>query len=255
MTKKNPDHIRKHIKDTLLPVAAEDGFQLYKPKVLVRVAGPFIDVISFQLSQYGSKRFYVHYHRNLIADPMMTIDSYDTGYRLSDNSKNEDLREWAGLEESQSKNALLSVVDAYEKTIHPWFESSGSIQGYVFAYLVKNNVKTINSLKMAIAFYVAGEKNRCFWICNDIVDEYEADPEGEDQHPEYLTYVKAYQESEEAESIQALLENENAQKYASKSGKKLPEVPDIEYKTVNSLVDSWRESNVKKYKLEKFVID
>jgi len=255
MAKKvKPDYIANQIKKLLLPVAEKDGFRLFKPKQLVRVKQPFVDVIGFQISQYGTKLFYVHYYRELLANPMMKLGSYSMGYRLSNNQENSDSRKWVGLEDLQAQEALLSVVDAYKSTISNWYKSTESIDGYVFEYLVKNRVKTINSLNMAIAFYEAGKTDRSYWICNDIVDEYEAEPKNKDAYPEHLKYVKKYLESSEAESIQALIESEEANRLASKSGLSIPSAPNVEYKTVDHLVNSWREMNINKYKLENFVV-
>ena len=82
MTRK-PDYIKK-IKELLLPVVQKDGFILCKPNDFIRIQGPFIDSIGFQLSQYVSKQFYVHYYKSLISYPFLKIDTSKANSEMLD---------------------------------------------------------------------------------------------------------------------------------------------------------------------------
>ena len=56
-TAKKPDYVKTYIKSLLLPLVADDGFSLYRTRDILRTNAHFIDVINFQLNQYGNKSF------------------------------------------------------------------------------------------------------------------------------------------------------------------------------------------------------
>ena len=240
------DHLKKYIKQQLLPTLAADGFHLYRPKRLIRIRDPFVDIISFQLSQYGSKRFYVHYSIKLLGDPLFDLSGYNLGYRLSNNRENGDETDWVGMDAFQAQQAIDSVVDAYRKTISVWFNEVDSIAGFVFAYFIKNRTASINNLQMAVAFHEAGEQNRASWIVRDIIEN------GDTENADYLEFCIAYQKSKEAEGIQSLLADDRVLEYMKRKNKTLV-VPDNDHKSAESLIGHWKQNNIEKYKFQKYL--
>ncbi|PVV10014.1 MAG: hypothetical protein B6D77_08870 [gamma proteobacterium symbiont of Ctena orbiculata] len=241
-----PDHLKQYIKEILLPKTGEDGFQLYKSKELLRVKGPFVDQISFQLSQYGSKTFYVHYQKNLIAYPLLNISSYRVGHRLSNNSDNGDESEWRGSESDEAKKAIISVSDAYDKIIEPWFATVSSVAEYVFEYFANNHDATTKSLEIAVAFAYAGKRNPAWWICSDLLSE------GIESDKVILAACKEYIDVDEIEKQKEALQNEHYAKYHAAMADLA--VPESRHDNINSLLNHWRQQNIEKFKLEKFIV-
>lgn len=241
-----PDHLKKYIKGDLLPILSEDGFKLYRSKDFVRIKGPFVDRISFQLSQYGSKNFFVHYYKNLISDPLVDIDSYSVGNRLTDNSNNGDDTKWNGNDDSEAQDAIMSVGQAYRKTIRPWFEALESIPGYFFEYFANNRDATLNSLELVIAFAEGGKRERAWWLCSDMVENKTT------SNSKVLEACQMYLDSHDAEAMNEALTNE---RYAATRDAfvDLP-LPETEHQTIDSLLEYWRKANLEKFKLEKFVV-
>jgi len=241
-----PDHLKKYIKESLLPIVGEDYFKLYKSKDFVRVKGPFVDRISFQLSQYGSKQFYVHYYKNLISDPLLDIDSYRVGNRLSNNSENGDDTKWCGAQDAEAQDAITSVGQVYRETIRPWFKSLESIPGYFFEHFANNRNASLSSLEFVIAFAEGGKRERAWWLCSDIVENKTT------SSSKVLAACQKYLDSHDAEAMSEALTNE---RYAASRDAfaDLP-LPDTDHQTIDSLLEYWRQANLEKFKLEKFVV-
>jgi len=247
MTKKRTsDYLKRDIKKTLFPVAELDGFRLHKPKELIRVNSTFFDSIIFQLSQHGSKRFYVHYNRKLLIDPTLNLSSYSFGYRLSDNSLHGDQTDWCGFKDKQSEDAIESVTSAYRNTIKPWFEFTSSMPNFIFEYLVKTNVRSTNSVTLALAFYEAGKRYSASHIFESIVDE--------NSPSSQLEFSQEYLDVAEAEGLEELRNNELAIKFWKKRGESPPEPNMMEHKTTDELVQHWRSRNLLALKKDKYIV-
>ncbi|HHJ39256.1 MAG: hypothetical protein AXA67_12015 [Methylothermaceae bacteria B42] len=253
---RNPDYLNKYIKQLLLTVVDKDGFALYKPKVFMRVKGPFVDTISFQVSQYGDKCFHIHYYKNLIAYPFLDINSYTVGNRLSDNRLNGDETEWCGFEEEQAKLAIESVINAYNKTIRPWFSAVSTIPEYIFEIVSQHNNKGFSSLESAIAFAEGGKRNRAWWICSDLVNDEEEDEEiGDDEKEEIRLHKRAcqqYLDASEAESFFEMKTDSAGNSQILQALTQLPK-PNSEVKSVDALLEIWRDQNIEKFKLLEYV--
>lgn len=241
-----PDHLKKYIKEILLPILGEDGFKLYRPKDFVRVKGPFVDRISFQLSQYGSKNFFVHYYKNLISDPLVDIDSYRVGNRLMNNSENGDDTKWCGAHDAEAQDAIASVSHAYSETIRPWFESLESVPEYFFEYFANNRDATLNSMEIVIAFAEGSKRERSWWLCSDMVESQTTTNQA------VLAACQMYLNSHEAEAFNEALKND---RYAATrdafAGLSLPET---DHQTIDALLGYWRQTNLEKFRLEKFIV-
>ena len=251
---KSPDYLNKYIKKLLLTVVDKDGFALYKPKVFMRVKGPFLDTISFQVSQYGSKCFHVHYYKNLIAYPLLDIDSYIVGNRLSDNQHNGDKTEWCAFEEEQAKLAIESVVNAYNKTIRPWFCVVSTIPEYVFEIVSQNNNEWFSSLESAIAFAEGGKRDRAWWICSDLVNE-EQDEVGDDEKEDIRLANRACQQYLDVSEVERYFEMKSDSERYSEILQAIAQLPksNLKVESVNELLGIWRDQNIEKFKLQNYV--
>lgn len=243
---RKPDYLAKHIKTTLSSIVGPDGFKLYRPKVFVRVRGPFVDEVSFQLSQYGSKTFYVHYFTNLLAYPLLDIDSYTVGQRISECPGVKDEVRWHGATDEGALEAIHSVGRAYETLIRPWFSSVGSIPGYVFESLAMNRGSNIETLEFATAFLEAGNSGRAWWICSDILQQ------GSAVDSEVRKACQEFIDTDEAEKLREILNNETYTTHREQFAD-LP-VPETAYSSVESLKHGWRARNLERYGLKEFVV-
>ncbi|MGI9263760.1 MAG: DUF4304 domain-containing protein [Gammaproteobacteria bacterium] len=163
------DFISREITSQLKPVLVEDGFFRRGPKFFVRVRGDLVDVVSFQVSQYGSKLFYVHYFCNLLPNPdwKRATSGYRVGNRL--NGGQVSGTNWIGDTEANAQDAMQDVVGAYEATIRPWFEQIPDVRNWIVEYVCAETTP-LQSLDMAIALCLIGKKGRAWWITCDLVD-------------------------------------------------------------------------------------
>ena len=240
------DYIGKYIKSSLLPVVSEDGFKLYRPKILLRVRGPFIEQVSIDLTRHGTKSFYVHYFSNLLAHPMLNINSYSVGNRLQKHPDDGHKVSWRGATDEGASKAIDSVVDAYLRHIRPWFESVGSIPGYVFEELAKGRGRSMETLGFATAFLEGGHTGRAWWICNDLLEGVsELDAGVREACQEYV-------DTHQADEINEVMTNDkyidHREHYSS-----IP-VPDTPFSSIESLRIGWRKRNIERFGLEDFVV-
>ena len=163
------DFINRAITAELKPILEADGFFRRHPKCFVRVRGDLVDVLSFQVSQYGSRLFYVHHFCNLLPDPNWesVIAGYQVGNRLS--AKNGDGTDWIGDSEENANVAMGSVVRAYEMTIRPWFETIPDVRNWIVEYIGTGR-SSVRAFDMAVALALIGKKNRSWWILCDLID-------------------------------------------------------------------------------------
>lgn len=242
----NKDYLNTYINEILYPMLKEDGFMLWKSKTFIRLEGDFFDVISFQLSQYGTKNFHLHYHKNLQALPEVTLSSYSVGYRISNNSVNGDSTDWNGSSNSNAEDAIQSVCRAYLATIRPWFDSVKTVKDYTFERIALNRNVSINHLEVAVAYALDKKFDVAWWICRTIIHE----ELSEDKR--VLASCIEYLNSDKLEKLKKFddYEREDAIKFFdSTSGTELYESP---YDSIDMLVKSWRDSNISRLKLEKF---
>jgi len=127
MTKKI-DYIKKEITKQLKPRLIEKCFYRTYPKVFERVRGDIIDTIEFQMSQYGSQLFYIHYYCSLLPVEK-SYRRHEIRYRDSRND-NDDI-DWIGDNEENARKAILSLLNALEEKILPWFDSIKSIEYFM----------------------------------------------------------------------------------------------------------------------------
>ena len=249
---KQTDYLNKYIKEILLPVAQEDGFFLHKPKELIRINEPFIDIISFQLSQYGSRDFHIHYYKNLLSNPLLNIHAYTVGFRLSDNRANDDT-DWCGAEEDQTKQAIESVLNAYNYTISPWFQNVNSVAHYIYEKASNPQTLSLSDFDSAIAFAEGGKRDKALWMFTKIVDS--DIPDGvEDDTKEFLNQQKQacqkYLEVDEVESYSRMT-GENTDRKLLDALSQFP-APATDIKNIDELLKVWKERNIEKFKLSKY---
>ena len=247
---KKADYLKKYIEELLLPVAQSERFFLIKPKLLVRVKGPFIDCISFQVSQHGNKSFHVHYYKNLISDPLLDIDAYRVGNRLSSNEQNGDDTEWYGSDAGQAEFAIRSVVEAYTKTIRPWFESVTTIAEYVFELAASHQNRGFYSLEDAIAFAEGGKRDRAWWICSDILNEAQVEAIGEAEKVKRLKVNEVCQQYSDTHDVESLLSlsSDDADGKIVGAISQIPSL-DFQVRSIDDLLKQWKRVNIEKFKL------
>lgn len=163
------DYTNRAITSDLKPILSADGFYRRHPRCFVRIRGDLVDVVSFQVSQYGSKLFYVHHFCNLLPDPNWeyVITGYQVGNRLG--RRDGDGSEWIGDTEDNAKEAIKSVVHTYEATIKPWFEMVPDVRNWIVEYIGSGR-STVNSFEMVVALALIGKKSRSWWILCDLID-------------------------------------------------------------------------------------
>ncbi|GAB6141025.1 hypothetical protein JCM14076_17540 [Methylosoma difficile] len=213
---KQPDFIKQAITQHLAPVLTNAGFYRYKPKHFVRIRGEIVDSVGFQVSQWGSRDFYVHHYVNLLSDPNMSIDAYSIGDRV-DGPPDRDVK-WNGADENSASLALQSVTKLVEEEVLPWFESIHSIRDYIVAYVANPNTH-LESLELAIALIRTGTTNRAWWICHALA-----------QASHYTQPMEAFeqQQMQLAQQLQEAIESESHGLWLNK----------------------WRRDNICKFKLE-----
>ena len=236
-----PDYINKYIKKSLLPLIEQDGFKLFKPKLAIRLEKPFVDCISFQMSQYGSKAFYLHYYRNLISNPLLDIDSYLVGDRLSNNSLNGDNVDWIGDTNEKAEKAINSVQNTYLNTIRPWYESIKSVSDYVFEIAATTNHQEFKRLEDAVAFALGGKQERAWWVCSDIINN-----ENQNADKREIYACKELIDIHELESQSKM----NSGNTDPKILEALSVLPRSGEGTISDLLEVWSDRNIKALKLE-----
>jgi hypothetical protein len=245
------DFINQYIRESLLPVVAADGFALYKPKHLIRLRGVFIDSLAFQLSQHGSRSFHLHYATNLLANPLLNLDSYSVGHRISDNRDNGDDRVWCGQQESQAKSALDSVIEAYQITLRAWFDSVSTIPEYLFEKASDPQIKDFNDMDSVIAFAEGGKPNRAWWICTEIIESASVDNDENERKEQTISACQLYLDVSEIESL--LQAESGSNDFRLLDALKAVPTPDREIQSIDELLRNWRGNNVNRLKLNKFI--
>lgn len=245
---RKPDFLRKQIKSTLVPILARDGFRLYRPKDFVRVRGAFVDQISFQLSRHGSRKFYVHYCKGLVSDPLLDLGSYTVGERLSNNPDPSDDTAWRGATDGEAQLAIESVAQAYRGHISEWIESTDSIPMYIYRYLLKNRRGTLESLEFAVAFLEAGETGRAWSICSDLLEN------GSDLRDEVREACQEFVDVEEAAKMKLFLTDERYAESRKEFGNRFRDLglPQVQHDSLSDLMAHWKSRNIERYGLVEF---
>lgn len=163
------DFINRAITSQLKPVLTEDGFFRRSPKVFVRIRNDLVDVMSFQVSQYGSKLFYVHHFCNLLPNPdwESATSSYRVGSRL--NGGESSRSNWIGDTEANARRAMHDVVDTFKSTIRPWFEQIPDTRNWIVEYIGSAR-STLQSFEIAVALCLIGKEDRAWWVIGDLID-------------------------------------------------------------------------------------
>jgi len=186
------DWIRKSITKYLKAPLEIEGFYRSQPKHFVRVRGNLVDNISFDLSQYGSKSFYVHYFTNLAcsANTKSITSSYYIGNRIH-RCKDDDTK-WIGDTEETANLALNSVLQAIEIEVLPWFESYSTIESYTLE-LAGQYTSTYESLDLLMALILCGKFGKPY----DMIKQM-SEAGGNDKHQATIDFlwdsIKAPQE-------------------------------------------------------------
>jgi hypothetical protein len=252
------DYLKGDIKKSLLPKVATFGFGLYKPKMLLRVKDGFVDVISFQLSRWGSKRFYVHYYKNPLSNPMLQFESYYVGERIGDNKSNGDSTQWIADSEKTSKVAIQSVTDAFMNTIMPWFDEVQGPKDYAFEKVSSHGNDRLNEIEDAVVFFDAGKEGRCWWILSDLLQLEPPDDMSDDQKKVLDTrnrFCKEYLNVNDLEDYNKVKSNPanftGSEKYLEGMEKIVNF--DLRTSTLKELIEIWKRENIEKFNLEKYV--
>jgi len=166
------DYFNKAITSKLKPALVAEGFFRRRPKEFVRIRGELVDVISFQLSQYGSKKFYVHYFCNLLAHPEYEepLISYRVGARLS--APHDMDVPWVGDTEEGAMSAIESLVSTYHSILTLWFSSIDNVRDWLVELISSPN-SSVSDLDVAIALCLIDRKSRSWWILCELLDRCE----------------------------------------------------------------------------------
>ena len=214
------DFIRAAITAYLAPTLTRAGFYRYQPKHFVRVRGDLVDIIAFQLSQWGGRDFYLHRGVVLLPNPAMSIDGSRVGGR-TDRSPDTDIK-WAGATEEEAALALQNVEKFVTTDILPWFGTINSVRDYAIEYIANPNTH-LESMEMAVALLRAGFTNRAWWICERL-----------SSRQNYLPPFEAWEERQ----MVAALELQQT----------------IDTGSYQAQLDAWKSANIQKYKLEKAIV-
>lgn len=215
------DFATRAITATLKPLLSQHGFYRRNPKTFVRIRGDLVDVISFQMSQYGSRGFYLHYYCNLLVTPnwQKVLSSYQVGYRIQNIKNGPELK---ADDEVSATEAMEGVVNLSKEVVLPWFDELIGVKEWLIEYIAKPG-KTLNSTEVVSALLLLGHTNRPSWILSDI-SENAKDPEGDIE----------------------------AQKAIRKEAKIYADA--IDNNTYRNLLSEWRQMAIDMHKIEKAIV-
>jgi hypothetical protein len=250
---KKINYIGKAITKYLKPVLEDRQFYKTHSKVFQRIRGDIIDTIEFQMSQYGSEVFYIHYYCSLL--PSDKEYSYgDVRYR-DERNENDNIR-WIGDNEENANNAMHSLINALEIKILPWFDSIATVEDYMIEnYHINAYSKNITNFYDDWIFRVVGKDK------NDFISKgKQFNSLNEDQISPYrdkMLQLMADNKLSEKEREESLSNISEKIKTIRKKKKNL--LRQLFKDTKNIVVDEmWleklREDNIKENKLEKVII-
>lgn len=148
MTRK-VDYLNKHIRELLQPELERHDFKPSGTKSFIRQRGIFLDHLFFQLSRYGSKKFYLHVSTHLTYDPSTTVESF--GYLWG---RRFDCFEMTGVDwradtEENSRLSIESIVNHLEDECLSWFRNFGDARDALIELLLNTEKQEQNSLRIA----------------------------------------------------------------------------------------------------------
>jgi hypothetical protein len=142
------DHLRVAITDLLAPELLACDFVRTQPKTFARVRGDLVDGFSFQVSQWGSKVFYVHSWISPRCSPP------NSGYLVGDRHDSDGIGavDWVADTEERAQMAIASLRHYYLDKIEPWFQSIPDLSTFVQHYLKvhKRRRKSVEYLAMML---------------------------------------------------------------------------------------------------------
>ena len=143
------DHLRAAITDLLAPEMLGRGFVRVRPKYFARVRGDLVDGVGFQVSQWGSKIFYVHSWISPRCSPP------NSGYLVGDRHDYDGIgaADWVADTEERAQLAVASLRHYYLDKIEPWFQGIPNLPTFVQHYLKvhKRRRKSVEYLAMMLA--------------------------------------------------------------------------------------------------------
>lgn len=128
------DFINTAITRILQPTLKDAGFRRTQKKSFVRLRGELVDVLTFQMSRWGGKAFYVHYFTNPLCDPEGRLaDSYVVGSREGSNVQDDVI--WHGPDEASANAAIQSVLALSKAVLLPWYSEIVDLDAYSRKFL------------------------------------------------------------------------------------------------------------------------
>ncbi len=197
------DFAARAITAQLKPLLIQHGFYRRNPKTFVRIRGDLVDVISFQMSQYGSKLFYLHYYCNLIPmpDSDFLISSYNVGFRVQQDPEG---AKWQADTAASAFDAMNSVVNVCENKVLPWFQQMPNVQTWLIEYLASSR-SSLQTYEVVIGLLLSGHTNRPWWLLTEI-SEQPLDPELDiARQKKYRSEARKFADKVHNNSYQALL--------------------------------------------------
>lgn len=133
----------------LAPEMLGRGFVRVQPKHFARVRGDLVDGLGFQVSQWGSKIFYVHSWISPKCAPP------NPGYLVGERHDYDGVgaADWVADTEERAQLAVASLRHYYLDKIEPWFQGIPDLSTFVQHYLKvhKRRRKSAEYLAMMLA--------------------------------------------------------------------------------------------------------
>lgn len=187
---KDPDFVKRAITKHLKPALADAGFYRIRPRKFVRLRGDLVDVIAFQMSQWGGRDFFVHHFCNLL--PMPEWEDPLEGYKLGERISNGTI-DWCGETADKAEAAILDVVQASDEVILPWFDHIAGIKDYIVEYIAKPST-VLSSMQIVVALLLLGKTNRPYWALQEMI---EVQPDEFDDPVEFASRNEFYRRFQE----------------------------------------------------------
>ncbi len=197
----NPEYLSAALRSILWPLLSDTGFRRHGERLFLRLREPFVDAIGVQLSLYGSGDFFVHFSVRMLANPLLDVDAWRVGKRLSDNRDGGDDRDWNASDARRAELAVSSVRSACEERLLEWLDSIVTPADYVFelASDAQRFAENLSGLEAAVAFAEAGRRQRAWWICNEILRQFEAVPAESEEDRLTEQFCRQFIEADERE--------------------------------------------------------
>lgn len=160
------DHAARAITSELKPLLLSHGFIRKTPKSFIRVRGDLVDVISFQMSQYGSKLFYLHYFCNLIPTPNSEklLSTNLIGNRLQ---RGPEGPVWQADSESAAVDAMKNVARVCIEQVIPWFDNMPEVGSWLIEYIASSR-STLLSYEVIAGLLLLGHTSRPWWLLSEL---------------------------------------------------------------------------------------